>query len=51
MKREHNLIELHNVNFHYTGGTNAGGLTDINLTTPMVRLSFFVDNPAVARQH
>ena len=28
------MIELHNVNFHYTGGTNAGGLTDINLTIP-----------------
>ena len=28
------MIELHNVNFYYTGGTNAGGLTDINLTIP-----------------
>lgn len=28
------MIQLHNVNFHYTGGTNAGGLTDINLTIP-----------------
>ena len=28
------MIELHNVTFHYTGGTNAGGLTDINLTIP-----------------
>lgn len=28
------MIQLHNVNFHYTGDTNAGGLTDINLTIP-----------------
>lgn len=28
------MIQLHNVNFHYTGETNAGGLTDINLTIP-----------------
>lgn len=28
------MIELHNVNFQYTGSVDAGGLTDINLTIP-----------------
>ena len=28
------MIELHNVNFQYTGSVDTGGLTDINLTIP-----------------
>lgn len=28
------MIELHNVNFQYTGSIDAGGLSDINLTIP-----------------
>lgn len=28
------MIELRNINFRYSGGTGAGGLTDINLTIP-----------------
>lgn len=28
------MIELHNVNFRYAGGSDAGELTDINLTIP-----------------
>lgn len=44
------MIEFRNINFRYAGGTDAGGLVNINLIIPDGKLSFCVDNLAAEKQ-
>lgn len=44
------MIELRNINFRYAGGTDAGGLVNIDLIIRTGKLSFCVGNPAAEKQ-
>ena len=44
------MIELRNINFRYAGGTDVGGLVNIDLIIPDGKLSFCVGNPACGKK-
>lgn len=44
------MIELRNINFRYAGGTDAGGLVNIDLIIPDGQVILCVGNPAAEKQ-